>query len=450
MARTTLAVDVDTAKSTAGAVRQFINTLFPAPRHFDVRLWDGSSLGADTGKPRFTVAFNTPGAVRRMFGLPVELSLAEAYVRGDFDIEGDIVAAFGLFEGFGNHPWPPGDLWELARQWRGLPYDQRAGEITRGPLQLSGTRHSKERDRAAIQYHYDVGNEFYALWLDQRMTYSCAYFKTGAEHIDTAQTQKMEHICRKLRLKPGERLLDIGCGWGGLVVYAAQNYGVKTLGVTLSRKQHELANQRIAALRLGDQAKVELLDYRDLADQSFDKAVSVGMFEHVGRSHLPEYFAQVYRLLKPGGLFLNHGISVHPYATKPGHERLWDRFANRYVLGSGQFTQRYIFPDGELVPVSEVNVMAEQGGFEVRDVENLREHYALTLRHWVARLEAHREEHIRLAGETIYRTWKLYMTGSVYGFESGRINVNQTLLAKMINGCTNVPLTRSDLYVSER
>ena len=278
------------------------------------------------------------------------------------------------------------------------------------------------------------------------MLYSCAYFKTGKEDIDLAQEQKLDHICRKLRLKPSESLLDVGCGWGGLVMYAAERYGVKAMGVTLSARQAELANQRIGAANLADRASVQLLDYRDLEDEQFDKLVSVGMFEHVGRSHLPEYFAHTHRLLKPGGLFLNHGIAVHPYAVRPGHVKPWERFANRYVLGSGRFSQSYIFPDGELEPVSDVNLLAESAGFEVRDVENLREHYALTLRHWVSRLEAHHADATRLADETIYRTWKLYMSGSVYGFESGRTNVNQTLLAKMDQGRSNIPLTRADLY----
>ena len=205
------------------------------------------------------------------------------------------------------------------------------------------------------------------------MNYSCAYFRTGTEDIDTAQEAKLEHICRKLRFKPGERLLDIGCGWGGLVIYAAQRYGVRALGVTLSEKQYALANERIAAAGLTDRAAVNLLDYRDLSNAQFDKIVSVGMFEHVGRGHLPEYFAHAYRLLKPGGLFLNHGISTaHPQTRQK--KSAWTQFIERNVLGSGQFVWRYIFPDGELEPVSEVNLVAEAAGFEVRDVENLREH----------------------------------------------------------------------------
>ncbi len=448
MDRTESTVDnasADTATTPTGSVIAFLNQLLPPPRDYAIRLWDDAFL-EEVPHPRFILVFRNPGAARRMFSLPIELSLAEAYIRGDFDIEGDMLGAFRLFDTFGSHPWSPRELLVLLRLRDGLPMEPVRTIITRGPVQLYGSKHSRQRDKAAVQYHYDVGNDFYSLWLDSRMCYSCAYFRTGAEDIDTAQEQKLDHICRKLRLKTGETLLDIGCGWGGLALFAAQHYGVKALGVTLSGRQVEFANQRIGAANMASQVNVRLLDYRDLEDERFDKMVSVGMFEHVGRGHLPEYFAQAYKLLKPGGLFLNHGIAVHPYASSPGHHTPWGRFVNDKILGSGRFSQGYIFPDGELEPVSDVNLAAEQAGFEVRDVENLREHYALTLRHWVARLQEHRDEAVRLADETVYRTWKLYMSGSVYGFEAGRINVNQTLLARMDNGCSSVPLTREDLY----
>ena len=430
-----------------------LDHLFPPPRVFSVRLWDGSELPA-AGQPSFLLALEHPGALRRMFRPPIELSLGEAFIHSDFDIEGDIFSAFSLVDIIATRTLKPGEVASMARELLSLPRPRPAQAIGRGPAHLSGIRHSRERDRADIQYHYDVGDNFYALWLDRRMQYSCAYFPTGQEDLDTAQERKLEHICRKLRLQPGERLLDIGCGWGGLAMYAAEKYGVYVLGVTLSKNQAEYANERIAQAQLGERASVELKDYRDLGAETFDKIVSVGMFEHVGRDHLPEYFAHAHRLLKPGGLFLNHGISCRaavrntPSAVQDGREEsAWQKFVERRLLGAGSFVQRYVFPDGELAPVSEVNTIAEAAGFEVRDVENLREHYALTLRQWVNRLEARRDEAVKAVGEVTYSTWRLYMSASVHGFESGNINVNQTLLAIPVDGKANLPLTRADLYV---
>lgn len=437
-----------------------LDRLFPPPRAFDVGLWDGTQLPA-VQRPIFSLILKHPGALRRMFTPPIELSLGEAFIYGDFDIEGDLFSAFSLIDEIAARTFSPGDMAALTRDLLALPRPDATQRSGRGPARLRGARHSRERDRAAIQYHYDVGNDFYSLWLDRHMQYSCAYFSTSTEDLDTAQERKMEHICRKLRLQSGERLLDIGCGWGGLAMYAARNYGVRVLGVTLSQQQADYANRAIVRADLGHRASVKLRDYRDLEVESFDKIVSVGMFEHVGRRHLPEYFAQVYRLLKPGGLFLNHGISRRApvqYAITPSQKLCcppsllatkssgWQKFIERNVLGSGTFVWRYIFPDGELTPVSEINTLAESAGFEVCDVENLREHYALTLHHWVNRLEAKRAEAVKSAGEVTYRTWRLYMSASAHGFESGNINVNQTLLAKMDNGKNGLPMTRADLY----
>lgn len=357
-----------------------LDQLFPPPRSFVIRLWDGTELPS-SGHPTFTLVLNHPGALKRMFTPPVELSLGEAFIYDDFEIEGDIFSVFSLMDDFAARSFSTGELIAILREWLALPSAGPARLEGRGPAHLRGAVHSLQRDRAAIQYHYDVGNEFYSLWLDRNMQYSCGYFPTGAEDVDTAQERKMEHICRKLRLQAGERLLDIGCGWGGLANYAARHYGVQVLGVTLSKNQKAYADERIAQAGLGELVAVELMDYRDLGDESFDKLVSVGMFEHVGRSHLPEYFSQTYRLLKPGGLFLNHGISQR---AGVGAER--QGFIQKRILGLGSFQQKYIFPDGELTPVSQVNVLAEEAGFELRDVENLREHYALTLRRWVQRL----------------------------------------------------------------
>lgn len=433
---------LSTADPVVSRAASLLDRLFPPPRAFCLRLWDGTQLPA--ARPVFTLVLNHPGALRCMFTPPVELALGEAFIYGDFDIEGEIFAAFSLIDDITARTFSPGDIAALARDLLALPGADLHRLEGRGPAQLQGALHSRERDRAAIQYHYDVGNDFYSLWLDRNMQYSCAYFLTGAEDLDAAQERKMELICRKLRLQPGERLLDIGCGWGGLAMYAARQHGVSVIGVTLSKKQMLLATQRIAEADLGGRVGVKLQDYRDLGTESFDKIVSVGMFEHVGRSRLPEYFAHTYRLLKPGGLFLNHGISRR--AAEDHRASGWRRFVEQSILGADSFVQRYIFPDGELVPVSEVNVVAEAAGFEVRDVENLREHYALTLRHWVNRLEARRAEAIQSAGEVTYRTWRLYMSASAHGFESGNINVNQTLLAKSAAGKSNLPLTRADLY----
>ncbi len=425
---------------------RFIDRIFPPPRAFTIRLWNGTTLAADGSAP-FSLVLNHRGALRRMFTPPIELSLAEAFIYGDFDIDGDVFSSFALLNVIFNRSRALNEVITIGRDLIALPGDGPARSVGRGPAKLHGTVHSRERDRAAIQYHYNVGNEFYALWLGRRMQYSCGYFPTGTEDLDAAQEKKLEHICRKLRLKPGERLLDIGCGWGGLAMYAAEKYRVHVLGVTLSDKQVEYANAENVRAELSDRVTIKLQDYRDLQSESFDKIVSVGMFEHVGRSHLPEYFAQANRLLKPGGFFLNHGIAYWPGIEYGNRQRSgWRQLIEQRVSGGGSFSKRYIFPDGELEPVSEVNLIAERSGFEVRDVENLREHYALTLRQWVNRLEQHREEAIRLTNEVTYRTWRLYMAGSAYGFETGNLNVNQSLLAKPIRGRSNMPLTRADLY----
>ena len=283
-----------------------------------------------------------------------------------------------------------------------------------------------------MTYHYDVSNEFYALWLDEQMVYSCAYFATADEDLDTAQTRKLDYLCRKLRLRPGERLLDIGCGWGGLVIHAARKYGVDALGITLSKNQATLANERIERAGLQKRCRVEVRDYRDLNETGgFEKIVSVGMFEHVGESQLPLYFQQAWQLLRPGGVFLNHGIANRPIDPNPK---------------GPTFKNRYVFPDGELVPINVTLRFAEEAGFEVRDVESLREHYVLTLRHWARRLELHREEALQVVDEPTYRVWRLFLPGSAYGFAAGLLNVFQAVLLKPDEGRSGLPLTRADWY----
>jgi cyclopropane-fatty-acyl-phospholipid synthase len=288
-----------------------------------------------------------------------------------------------------------------------------------------------------------VGNDFYRLFLDDRLVYSCGYFPTGAEDIHAAQRAKLDHLCRKLRLDAGDRLLDVGCGWGGLVRHAASQYGAVTHGITLSTEQAALACERAAAEGLADRCHVEIRDYRALtAGSSYDKIVSVGMFEHVGRDQQPTYFSRMFALTKPGGLFLNHGIVERGRAGRGFAARMGAR-----LWREGEFIDRYVFPDGELVTLEEVIGAAERAGFETRDVESLREHYALTLRHWVSRLEAAQAMAMQLVGEATYRVWRLYMSASAYAFESGRLNLAQVLFAKPdAGGRVPLPRTRGDLY----
>jgi len=398
-------------------------------RDFQVRLWDGTTWGAEK-QPRFTLVLKHPGALRAMFLSPSELTLGEAYIYDDFDIEGDIEAAFELAEYLLAQKRSLRESFDLYERLQRLPRSDRP-RTGRHPTRFSGAVHSKDRDRQAISYHYDLPVEFYALWLDQRMIYSCAYFAAPEQDLDTAQVRKLDYICRKLRLRPGERLLDIGCGWGGLIMHAAAHYGVQAVGITLSVPQVEWTRQRLLESGLDDRCRVEVSDYRDLErDQQYDKIVSVGMFEHVGEALLPEYFRRAWDLLRPGGVVLNHGIA----------------YSATYRRQGPSFTDRYVFPEGELVPISTSLRAAELSGFEVRDVESLREHYGLTLHHWVRRLEAHAEEARRISDDTTYRIWRLYMAGAAHSFRSGRLNLYQTLLAKPLHGGSGLPLTREDWY----
>lgn len=398
-------------------------------RDFQIRLWDGSTWGA-VEQPRFTLVLKHPEALRRMFLDPSELAIGEAYIYDDFDVEGDIEAAFVLSDYLLGREHSFGKGTALVRWLQKLPQSRRSRT---GP-QLVKQRpiaSRKEYDRQAISYHYDLPAEFYSLWLDRRMVYSCAYFTSPEEDLDTAQERKLDYICRKLRLGAGERLLDIGCGWGALIMHAAAHYGAKAVGITLSVPQAEIARQRIREAGLNEQCRVEVCDYRDFeSSESYDKIVSVGMFEHVGEALLPEYFKRAWNLLRAGGVFLNHGIS----------------YSATYQRQGPSFTDRYVFPNGSLVPISTSLREAEGSGFEIRDVESLREHYALTLHHWLKRLEAHSEEAHRITSDTNYRIRRLHLAGSIHGFRSGRLNLYQSLLAKPLRGQAGLPLTREDWY----
>ncbi len=396
---------------------------------FGIALWDGTRVDA-LGESRFTLRLNEPFALRAAFLPPLDLSPGRAFVEKWFDIEGDIEAAIDTLEG-AVEAFPRLRLPVLLAQLMRLPKPPPAPGDGAG-AQLNGRRHSKKRDAEAIGFHYDQPIAFYRSFLDARMVYSCGYWDDGVQTLDGAQVAKIDYTLRKVRLRPGERLLDIGCGWGALVMRAAQQFGAHALGVTLSRRQHEEAQRRIAESGLADRVRVELRDYRDLRGETFDKIVSVGMVEHVGRERLATYFRTAYGALRDGGLFLNHGIAQQSRDGK-GYR------------ASG-FIDRYVFPDGDLVSVDATLRGAEAAGFEIRDVENLREHYARTLRAWYRNLDARREDVIAATDERTYRIWKIYMAGSARSFWRGQMGLFQTLLAKADGGPANIPATRRDLY----
>jgi cyclopropane-fatty-acyl-phospholipid synthase len=397
-------------------------------RDFDVRFWDGTVLPSRTIGRAFTLVVNSPGALRHAFRAPVDLNAGVAFVAGALDVEGDVPSALAALETV-NVQRSPLEVARIALLLSRLPNERRNGVPG---AHLSGTQHSRERDRAAISYHYDHPVDFYRTFLDRDLVYSCAYYDDGIADLDSAQQAKLELVLRKLRLRTGMTFLDIGCGWGSLVMHAAKA-GAHALGITLSNVQCEEANRRIAEAGLQDRARVDLCDYRDLGERRFDRIASVGMFEHVGREKLREYFSAAFNALRPGGLFLNHGIAEQTPGRTGGRAR--------------GFVDRYVFPDGELVAVSDGLAIAERVGFEVRDVENLREHYARTLRSWISNIERNAEKAQALAGVMAYRVWRLYMSASAVAFDFGTLGVFQSLLARPdADGRVEVPATRRDMY----
>ncbi|GAA2739667.1 class I SAM-dependent methyltransferase [Kitasatospora cinereorecta] len=425
------------ARQLTGALEGLLGLPLP----LRVQAWDGSVAGP-AGAP--ALVLRNRRAVRRLIWQPGELGLARAYVSGDLEIA------------------PDSDLYEVLDAVAQVAEDPRIRQLRLGPRDALGERgrallatalrlgtlgpqpappaeevrrrrgrlHSRLRDRAAISHHYDVGNDFYGLVLGSSMVYSCAYWTPAAKSLEDAQEAKLDLICRKLGLRPGMRLLDVGCGWGSLVLHAARHYGVQAVGVSISEEQVALARQRVADAGLGDRVEIRLQDYREIPDGPFDAVSSVGMAEHVGSAEYLTYARGLYGLLAPGGRLLNHQIARRP--ELPGEP-----------YRPSPFIDRYVFPDGELSPIGTTVTRLEEAGFEVRDVESLREHYALTLRDWVANLEAHWPQAVSLVGRGRARVWRLYMAASALAFEQNRIGINQVLAVRPgPDGASGLPATR--------
>ena len=374
-----------------------------------MRTWTGEEWGPVNAAA--TIALNHPGALRAMLVPPNDLTAAEAYINNDVDFEGDLHSLLRFGAALAEGKRGPIKTARLLRLLRQLPEQEADAEADRP--RFSGLLHSRRRDRAAVTHHYDTGNEFFAQFLDSQLVYSCGHFLSSADSLEEAQRRKLDLVCRKLRLSPGMRLLDVGCGWGALVIHAAREYGVRATGITLSEEQASEARKRVNAAHLADQVTIEVADYRDVKGE-FEAIASVGMVEHVGRKELRNYFGILRGALVPGGQLLNHGIVTR------------DRKPSK---GKPSFVNTYVFPDGELTTIDAVIAAAEDEGFELRDAESLRSSYALTLQRWLSNLEANRDAAVAASSERTYRIWRLYMAGSAVAFDRAAISVFQLLLS---------------------
>lgn len=391
--------------------------------------YDGSRIGPEDSHSMLVI--RSPLALRYALTAPGELGIARAYVSGEIDVEGDIFDVLALRD---NLP----DVRLGASEW--LDLARIAGSAGLRPLppppeeaRLRGRRHSRARDAAAIAHHYNVSNDFYRLILGPSMTYSCAVWSSASGTLEDAQAAKHELVCRKLHLEPGMRLLDVGCGWGSMAIHAAQHHGVHAVGVTLSERQAEWARGAVREAGLEGRVEIRVQDYRDVRDGPFDAISSIGMFEHVGAARLDEYFTALHRLVRPGGRVLNHGIA------RPASRNLRPRFFRN------GFIDRYVFPDGELHEVGSVVSRMQLAGFEARNLEGLREHYALTLRSWVRNLEASWPQAVAEVGAGRARVWRLYMAASALNFEAGRTQIHQALAVRSERGSSGFAL-RPDWY----
>ena len=431
---TTVAPAVAPDGAVATAMRPVIEGSFGRKIPIRFVFWDGSTL-SPPDEAVATLRFNSPDAIRRLLWMPNELGLGRAYVGGDIDLDGDLFDVVVAFR----DAKPEGG--GAGRAWRVLPSAvmaaKRVGALG-APLppppqeaRLRGWRHSLRRDASAIGHHYDVGNDFYGLVLGASMTYSCARFAQPKATLEDAQAAKHDLVCRKLGLheRAGARLLDVGCGWGSMAIHAALHYDAKVVGITISRAQAERARQRIEEAGVADRVEIRLQDYRHLSGEQFEAISSIGMSEHVGHGKLDDYFATLRSVLAPGGRLLNHAISSVGGST----------------LGPRSFVGRYVFPDGELIDVGNVVLSMEGAGFEVRDVESLREHYARTLRCWVANLESNWDQAVAMVGEPRAKIWRLYMAGSAIGFEDGGVALHQVLgVVPTATGNSGMPTSRRD------
>jgi cyclopropane-fatty-acyl-phospholipid synthase len=425
------------AETVAPLVRAAVGREAPV----EIRGWDGSRTGPPNAQ--WTIKINNRRGLRRLLWAPNELGFARAYVSGDIEIEGNLLEGMEVLEQMSDPARGPGVRIDTETKKALAKATLRLGIIGPPPKPPNeeaklarGHRHDKRRDAAAISHHYDVGNDFYRLVLGESMTYSCGYWAQPDNGLAAAQFAKCDLVARKLGLTPGMRVLDVGCGWGTFALHVARNYGVHVVGVTLSHEQADYANKWMIDEGVGELVEIRVQDYRDVTDGPYDAISSIGMAEHVGAAMLPMYATQLYGLLRVQGRLLNHAISRRP--------------GKRAGFSKTSFIDRYVFPDGEIEPMATVIDALERAGFEVRDVESLREHYALTLRAWVTNLEHNWEKAVTFSSAGRARIWRLYMAGSALGFTANRLGINQILAVKCDeHGHSGIPSTRTDLLRSQ-